>query len=109
MPYLFTLYHPKKKSFTQLPLENGPDTIPAMYYLADREGYEEVMSRQEPLSQLSWFIEKDFDEEEEKMYLGMSDEEYFLSIVRSKAVYFIQELQANWFRLPNSSWALSGL
>jgi len=41
--------------------------------------------------------------------MGMCDEEYFLSIAKNKAIYFIQELQANWFRLPNSSWALSGL
>jgi hypothetical protein len=37
MRYLFTLYHPKKRSITHLPLENGPDTIPTMYYLLSQE------------------------------------------------------------------------
>jgi hypothetical protein len=103
MRYLFTLYHPKKRSYTHLPLENKPDTIPTMYYIADVDGYEKVKARQKQLSQLSWFIERDFDEEEEEMYLGMSDEEYFLSIAKNKAINFIQELQAKWFSLLKSS------
>ncbi len=103
MRYLFTLYHPKKRSYTLLPLENKPDTIPTMYYMADVDGYEKVKARQQPLSQLSWFIEKEFEEEEEEMYLGMSDDEYFLSIAKNKAIHFIQELQAKWFSLLKSS------
>jgi hypothetical protein len=104
MRYLYKLYHPNKSFLFKLPLEETENSIHTIYYLADEKAYHRVKERQVPLSQLSWFKEKDFDDpQEEEMYRHMTDDEYFMNQVTSKATHLVQELCSKWFQLIKSS------
>ncbi|GHB49047.1 hypothetical protein [Mongoliitalea lutea] len=104
MRYLYTIYHPQNRYSFQLPLEETENSIHTSYFIADEEAYERVKAGETPLSQLSWFVEKDFDDqEEEEMYRYMTDDEYFMNQVTSKVTGIIQEIYSNWFKLIKSS------
>lgn len=104
MPYLFKLYHPKSKYCFHLPEEANPDSIPTEYYLADKYAYKRVKAAQTPLSQLTWFVNRDFnDDEEAEMYESLSDDDYFFNQVRHKVSIYMQQLQSKWFDLLKSS------
>lgn len=104
MRYLFKLFHPKDRYYIQFPAEETPETIPTSYFLADEREYERVKSLHTPLSQLSWFVNQEFnDEEEAERYRNMSDEEYFMGNVQVKVSMFIQKLQSKWFDVLKSS------
>ena len=84
-------------------MEETPDSICTDYYLTDEDAYDRVMSSHTPLSQLPWFVNRDFnDEEEAELYSGMSDEDYFLNQMRHKVSYFMQQLLSKWFAVLQS-------
>lgn len=104
MRYLFKLYHTNAQCFIHLPEKEIPDSIPTEYYIGDEKAYQEVKSRQIPLSQLPWFASGEFEDAEEKEYYNsLTDDDYFLITLRVKCVSFIQNLQYKWFDLIKSS------
>jgi hypothetical protein len=103
MRHLFKLHHPKTRYFVKFPMEETPDSICTDYYLTDEDAYDRVKSSHTPLSQLAWFVKREFnDEEEAELYQSMSDEDYFLNQVRHKVSYFMQELVSKWFAVLQS-------